>query len=697
MDNRIEEFANSFFQEISNEADSRPQFNETVFFERFCDSLVEAGELDVAERADYKSPSREGVRVDGYGGSPDEAAGVLSLIIANYRQSPNLERLSKTEMDQAFSRLLRFVKKSLDPNWRNALEETGPGYGLAELIAQRWEDVSHIRFILITNRILSDRVDGREAGEFDGRQITYSVWDIGRLMRFETSQRDREELEIDLERDYKALPILSAHLGQSEYKAYLAVVPGKLLASIYDRWGTRLLEQNVRVFLQARGNVNKGIKNTIERSPKMFFAYNNGITATAEDVKTDTRDGQLVLTQLKNFQIVNGGQTTASIHQAKLNKVDLSKVFVQMKLSIVDPEQADIVVPKISEYANSQNRVNAADFFSNHPYHRRLEEFSRRIYAPSPEGSFRQSKWFYERARGQFIDARSNLSRAERKKFDIENPSAQRFNKTDLAKYHNVWEQIPHTVSLGAQKNFAEFAKLIGKKWTQDSKQFHETYFKETVAKAIIFKRTEKIVSEQAWYQGGYRANIVAYTISKMAYDIDEMNKCLDFVTIWDSQSLSPEMEKMLASIAGKVCPVLTKPPQIISNVTEWAKKGACWDRAMKLKIKYPKAFCDGLISPEKQRIRDQEGRKDQKFLDGVGMQSMVIKGGAGFWKQVLQWGKARGILSSVEMSILQVATKLPNRIPTEKQSIVLVKALEKLQAEGLEMSLEQPNGESES
>lgn len=214
---------------------------------------------------------------------------------------------------------------------------------------------------------------------------------MDRLYRFVTIGHGREEIEIDLEADYgSSLQLLPAHQPKAGYQAYLAVVPAPQLAAIYDRWGARLLEQNVRVFLQARGNVNKGIRNTIENEPEMFFAYNNGLTATAEAITTRKSHGMLLLSGIKNLQIVNGGQTTASIHSAFRKKVDLTNIFVQMKLSIVPPEQAIDVVPKISEYANSQNKVSAADFFANHPFHVRMEDFSRRLFAPAPDGTFRE-------------------------------------------------------------------------------------------------------------------------------------------------------------------------------------------------------------------------------------------------------------------------------------------------------------------
>lgn len=534
----IDEFNKVFFQEIVTGADADGQFVEDIFFEKFCEYLADAGEIDVADRAYYRHPT-VGIRVDGYGGDPNLNGGTLNLIIADFNQSTDVGRLVKTEMNAIFQRLLKFLQKALDTNWRNQLEETSPAFGLSDLIAQRWAGTSKVRMFLISNRELSDRVDGREAGELDDRPITYSVWDLKRLHRTATVGHGREEIKVDLEKDFGGgIPLLPAHLASDDYEAYLAVVPGEMLAKIYDRWGACLLEQNVRVFLQARGNVNKGIRNTLTNDPAMFFAYNNGITATAEGIETVDVNGRLLLVRVRNLQIVNGGQTTASIHIAFRSKIDLSSVFVQMKLSIVSPDRSEEVVPKISEYANSQNRVNAADFFANDPFHVRMEEFSRRIYAPSPDGSFRETKWFYERARGQYADARSLLTPAQRKQFDLENPRPQLLSKTDLAKYINVWNGYPDWVCKGAQKNFAHFAHRISQRWKKDADSLGETYFREGVAKAIVFKTAEKTVSGQDWYPGSIRAQIVAYTIAKIGQDVEELKMSIDFDSIWQRQSV---------------------------------------------------------------------------------------------------------------------------------------------------------------
>lgn len=615
----IDEFAREFFQEIVAESDAEGQFMADVFFERFCDHLQAAGELDTADRAFHLGAVNTGIRVDGYGGDPDDAGGLLSLIVADFSQSPEVGRLAGKEMDDILRRPVRFLTRSLDPAWRNGLEESSPGFGLADLIAQRWPRIDRVRVLLISNRELSERVEGREAEEIDGRQVTFGVWDLRRLHRFASQSHGREDMEIDLEAAFgNTIPILSAHLSGCDYRSFLAVVPGELLADIYDRWGARLLEQNVRVFLQVRGGVNKGIRRTLESDPAMFFAYNNGLTATAEAVTTEERGGQVVLTRLRNLQIVNGGQTTASIHAARRAKVDLSRVFVQMKLSIVDPAKAVEIVPRISEYANSQNRVNAADFFANHPFHVRMEGFSRRMFAPSPDGTFGETKWFYERARGQHADARALLTPAQRKRFDLENPRAQVFSKTDLAKFHNVWAGKPDKVSLGAQKNFADFAQAIGAEWKKAPDAFNEGWFREAVAKAILFRATEKVVSEQPWYQGGYRANVVAYAIAKMAHDLAALSLTLDFDAIWRRQAVDDITREASAAVAGAVHEVLVTPPPGISNVTEWAKKQACWARVQALRISWAEQLLAAAISTDDARERRRDDRRSKRALDGI-------------------------------------------------------------------------------
>ncbi|MBI2847142.1 MAG: AIPR family protein [Chloroflexi bacterium] len=685
----LQEFHQELFQEIHRASDAEGKYVEDSFFDILCNYLVDAGEFDSADRAQYLS--QRGMRVDGYGGDPASSEGVLNLIIADFSQSPDVATLTATDMGAIFNRLMNFLTRSLDARFRNNLEETSPAFGLADMIATRWPHIVKARLFLLSNRMLSTRVDGRPEGELQGVPISYSVWDLGRLHRYATSGREREDIEIDLENEFGGpLLLLPAHLDEAGYEAYLTVIPGKQLAAIYDRWGARLLEQNVRVFLQARGNVNRGIRVTLENYPDMFFAYNNGITTIADSVETSIRDGGLVLTRMRNFQIVNGGQTTASIHAASRNKgVDLSKVFVQMKLSIIDPSRAMDVVPKISQYANSQNRVTAADFFANHPFHVRMEQFSRRIFAPSQDGTFRESKWFYERARGQYLDARGRLTAAQRRSFDLEYPKRQMFSKTDLAKFQNVWRGQPHVVSKGAERNFAEFARFVSEAWSKRPDNFNEAYYREAVAKAIVFNEVEKLVTEQPWYQGGYRANVVAYAIAKLAHDVETRGSAVDFARIWRAQSISPGLREAFTIVAKAVHGVLIDPPSTTQNVTEWAKQQACWYRASQLNIEWPNSFLSELISYDEKNEDKRTAVKDQRMLNDIEAQTAVVKAGGAFWLRVREWGGSRALLTQTEREILDVATAIPTKLPSGKQSLIILKVLEKLHSEGCQFELD--------
>ena len=680
-----DEYHEELFQEIHGIADADGRLVGDVFFEVYTDLLTTSGEIETADRVFYTSP--RGMRVDGYGGDPADADGVLSLIISEFSQDPEIVTLNARDIESIFNRLLNFLRRSLDAGFRNSMEESTPAFGLADLVAARWPAISRVRLFLISNKVLRTRMDGLDAGELQGVPVTYSVWDLGRAHRFDTSGQEREDIFVRLDECGGPLVLLPAHMETADYESYLAVVPGGQLARIYDRWGSRLLEQNVRVFLQARGKVNQGIRNTIQNNPEMFFAYNNGITATAESVETVDSSGALLLTGMRNFQIVNGGQTTASIHAALRNKdVDLDRVFVQMKLSIVEPERAQEIVPKISEYANSQNRVNAADFFSNHPFHVRIEEFSRRLYAPSKDGSFRESKWFYERARGQYQDARAHLSQAARRRFDLEYPKRQRFAKTDLAKFVNVWRGKPDIVSRGAQKNFADFAGFIGSEWNRQANAFNEMYYREVVAKAIVFRSVERLVADQTWYQGGYRANVVAYTIAKLAHDVEQKGEAINFGRIWREQELTPGLRESLTVAAEAVHGVIINPPPRMRNVTEWAKQQACWNRVMQLEVTWPRSLKSELISTSELKDMQRTASKDQLMLNGIEAQMKVCGADPNLWVEVRAWGNSAGLLSPDDLQILEVAGSLPTKVPTEKQSQRVLNILQRLHDHGCQL-----------
>lgn len=678
----IEPFYQDFRQEVLARADANQDFIESEFVEHMAEFLVDSGEIESFDYCYYRTD--RGIRVDGY--NIVEEDGILNLFISDFRNKDELTSLTKTEIETAFRRLENFFSNSLKENFYPQLEETSPGYGLAYEIYTRRNELTRIRLFLLSNGILSSRIQSLESKSYSGYDLSYNVWDISRLHRLLSSRKGKEDIVINMVETFGTpLPCLPAHLDTETYQSYLMVMPGNMLAHLYDQYGARLLEQNVRCFLQFRGNVNKGIRNTILNEPEMFFAYNNGITATAENVEIEQSNGIARIRKLTNLQIVNGGQTTASIFSArKKDKKDLSKIFVQVKLSIVDSERSIDVVPRISEYANSQNKVNAADFFANHPFHIRMEEFSRRIWAPNKEGQLRQTKWFYERARGQYLDAQAHLTPGEKKKFKAEFPKDQMFTKTDLAKFKNSWESCPHIVSRGAQKNFAYFASEIGKRWEKDEKQFNELYFKHLAAKAIVFRTLEKLIMKQPWYGGGYRANIVVYSIAWLSHKISGMKLVVDFSKIWDEQQISGSFYRELESVSYRVHQIIIDTPENVSNVTEWCKKEGCWLRVKGSDMNLNTEFTRELKRIDELKEDKKDAKKVQKIDDGITCQKKVLALGAGKWKEAAEFGLANNLLNQKDMGILATAAAMPERIPSEKQSIYLVNLLKRLELAGL-------------
>lgn len=356
----IEEFNRELIADVMGDADAAGLITAEAFFERMADLLTEAGELEGADRCYFEGRRKQKpLQIDGFGGDPREAEGVLSLIICDFDIGDTPRGFRAKELNARLERLSNFLKASHELEFREALEETSPAFGLADLISTTWNSVVKIKLILVTNAEKRMNVDGFPAGTIQGKPVTYNVWDLKRIRDFVVSGRAREDLKVDFANDFGgAVPVLRASCSETALESYVAVVPGTQLAAVYDRWGARLLEANVRSFLQARGKVNRGIRDTIRDEPQMFFSYNNGVTATAEAVEVVDGPSGPMLLYAENLQIVNGGQTTASIHAArKLAPESLASVMVQMKLSIVPPGMSEEVVPKISEFANSQNKA----------------------------------------------------------------------------------------------------------------------------------------------------------------------------------------------------------------------------------------------------------------------------------------------------------------------------------------------------
>lgn len=636
----LEQFTSNLHQEVIADADSDEigGFRVDQFTKIAAEFLIEAGEIDDIEICYHKA---RGMQMNGYSISHDENCINIFITIFNQQQPP--VSVTKTQCEAAFRQAETCLKKGFEGYYKS-LEEASEVYDAYERFFDLKNQLTQCRIYLLTDGYVSQEMF--PSPENANLSVSLNVWDIRRIYRFATSGKKFEPIEIDFEEEYgQLIPALSLVDSNSDYEGYLAVIPGKVLASVYDKYGPRLLERNVRSFLQARGKVNKGIRNTILEEPHRFFAYNNGITATADRIEFKEENGRLTIKKIRNLQVVNGGQTTASLyHTSKKDKANLDGIFIQAKLSVIPEEYVEEIVPLISRYANSQNKVNDADFYANDPFHIRIEELSRTVWTPSVDGSSRNTRWFYERARGQYMDAKAREGTPARKrKFEALSPNRQKFTKTDLAKFENTWMQLPYVVSLGAQKNFNDFAVRLRERGKVN---VDVEYFENLIAKAILFKKTDKIVREQNY--GGYKANIVTYTIAWLSHHTSQR---IDLAKIWKNQDISPKLQEAIKKVSFEVQKIITNPPNN-RNITEWCKRKECWEAVRETKIDILDGLSSDLIDIGRNSKRKVDrgiqgpNKEDEMLISQIGATS------ADQWFQISKWAKETNNLQPWQRSL---------------------------------------------
>jgi hypothetical protein len=594
MTTSLNSFAENLVQEVIAWSDANSTSTHDAFVEHVLCSLETAGHIADWQIGYYRS---RGMEISGYGLNDD--LGTLDLFIAQFREQPLLTKIGKADLTTLARRAVGFAAKAREGLAMQLVDFT-EARDAAEAVADALTTATGVRVFILTNDVSTvNTIDGiTDLGDLP---IAVEIWDVQRLHRLETSGQLHEPIAVTFA---DPLPCLSTPTTDENYSVFLTIIRGDVLGAIYHDYGTRLLELNVRSFLQLKGAVNRGIRETLIHMPERFLAYNNGISATASRVEwCDLGGGVSGIRSIHDLQIVNGGQTTASIHSSLMKKeADLTKVFVQMKLTVVDPQHLQEVVPEISRFSNTQNKVTVVDFSSNDPYHVELEKLTRTLWAPAAPGSGQETKWFYERARGQYADALNReRTTARQRAFKVQYPLKQKFVKTDVAKWVNSWDQKPWMVSRGAEKNFRAFmAELDGATPTSSI-----DYVRQLLAKGILFRATEKIVTQQAF--GGYRANIVTYSIAKLALATGQR---LDLNRIWRDQYITDATADALAEISRIVNKIITQPSGG-THVGEWTKKEACWARVAEADWALPAALATELTS-EPQGTSTASGVKGQ-------------------------------------------------------------------------------------
>lgn len=522
----------------------------------------------------------------------------------------------------------------------------------------------------------------------DQYNVDLTLLDIEKIYETKLQGFRKDDIIINTS-DYgiSGIPCIKAEINSEDYESYLAIVPGSFLNDIYQQYSARLLESNVRSFLNTRGEINKGILNTILNDKSKFFAYNNGISTTADSIELTHTDKGLLITSFKNLQIINGGQTTASLASAVIkNNADLSGIYVQMKLSIIKDEvEGPELVRLISKYANKQNKVTNADLNSNHPFYTRIEEFSRKIKAPLLPNSTVQSSWFFERARGQYDQAMMKFkTKKEREMFELQNPKAQKFTKTDLAKYINSSEMRPYDVSWGAEVNMTRFQLIMEKDWDKSNTKYNEMYYKELIAKAILYKKIEKIISNEEWYinNKGYRAQLVPYTFAKFIYEIKKINKLFNYKRIWELQDVPDEYYDDLANIAKLCYDTFNDPNRQYLNIGEYAKRELCWDVLNRTSYNLSNDTIELLIDKEDKQVEARIAQKDQRFLNEICGEIDIFNAGIEYWQNVKSIGKQLNELNDFQLKLCDYAINYIKQIYTQlskKQVKDLIEIMKKM------------------
>ena len=670
----IKEFAQEFQDNVKTAAEMGNKDYDQELAGAILEYLEDNGEVNAPEICTFQKTR---TRITAYDYNDEaESLDLFYLVKADTL----LGKINNNKVQQGFNYLMSFYQEAMNGTLLKSVnvENTDEIAEVAKLVQSTKGNINQLRIYVITNGLTDpSAVPSSVESDFGDFIIEFNVWDMQRVYQQHNIRAGKEKVEIDFPTEYNTeLQCLKMSDENPYVDAYMAIIPGLTLAKIYKKYQQILLEKNVRTFLQFKGKVNKGIRKTLREEPDMFFSYNNGISTTAREIEIKEEDGTLYITRLYDWQIVNGGQTTASI-AASLNdrEVEMNKVFVPMKISVIrDEENSDDIVKAISEYANSQTAIKNSDFSANEPYLVDLEKFSRSEWVPNGKNK-PVCKWYFERTRGQYLDQLAQLSGYNEKSFKIEYPKSQKITKTDIAKYEANWNMQPYNVCRGAEKNYSLFVADI----KRERPMVTATYFKHVIAKGILFNTIDSIVRSKKL--GGYKANMNAYIMAAISFLSD---KSLDLTYIWEHQMVQQDVIDKIEELIPMVWNHLTGSSNTgsqSSNVGEWSKKPECWNR-LKLKLGEYEKFGEELMQAE----TNDDGSYLNEAQQNRIQEAEAIE--ANYWFGLANWAKSRDLLSPLERKAAFNFGTMRSRnrsFKSLKQAQFALKIVEKAQELGYE------------
>lgn len=547
-------------------------FAELIFTEVVTRHMSDIGMTFEPEICHYSARVGEGVlRLSGYALSED--VDQLDLYVSLYEGCDEVVAIPDSETTRAAEQCSRFLNQCVSGTLSTRMDESHDAFALVQTIEKAYAGLEQIRIYVLTDRKAKTR--NFQARQIQGKTVKLEVMDIERLFNHWQSGKPRDELVVNFgDVCGGSLPCVWVSDAEAEYDYAMTVFPGEALRFLYEKYGPRILEANVRSFLSQTNAVNRGIRDTLREQPERFMAYNNGVVIVADEAHLErAADGSPGIAWLKGMQVVNGGQTMASIFftKKKFAGVDLRKVRVPAKIIVLrrsDALSEDALIADISRFANSQSAVKGSDHYANKPFHVQMEKLAMTTYCPDGVG-----RWYYERAAGSYkvmLD-REARSAADLRRLQESMPPSRKLTKTDFAKYLCAWMQLPDLVSLGGQKAFPVFMKRVMQADDETPILPDAAEYKHMIAKVIIFKTATRLLKNRF---PAFKANVTAYTVAVVSLLLGDR---ISLDAIWQKQSISPELGNQIVTWSDEVDKMLHKT----SNgrmLSEWAKKKECWE-----------------------------------------------------------------------------------------------------------------------
>lgn len=637
---------NDFFLQLKEDAEVEASINETTveeaLTESFLEYIKESDETDcpevlIADSAQEETRPLGQYKICAY--DYEETNGVLDLFTNIFKYGETSELLQNSQIDNACSRIYRFLDGCISGKMSEFYKEKRSDIvELADLIKSEYDSnkLKLIRYFVITNGRIKEDYDWDITTVTDKDiEAEFHVWDLTSVYRAEESGRELSDTPIPLIRPIECLKVVE---NNSKVTTYLGIMSALELARIYGLHKSKLIEKNVRNYLGVKG-INKGIFSTLVNEPELFLPYNNGISTVATEVSierplnNDDDNPKLLITQMRNWHIVNGGQTTCTIYNAFKKKVDISKAFVAIKICVIkDNDPSSLLIPNIAKYANSQTKINDSDLNANQRYLMDIDRISKLERTPKDAKHNRETYWYFERLRGQLLSERMNTGEARSKKvqrFLEERPKEQRINKTDIAKVMMAWDGYPYEASKGSELCFNAF-------WNADYKNTEVTreYFHDIIAKRILYLKINSLFKEGEYK--GYGNIVCCYVLSIIALKTQQK---LNLDYIWQRQEVQPELIEAIKESISVVVNYVTSISQEGINPTVVAKKPDFWYTIKSLAsgIKFPTS--ESVITKSADRLTPEEVAMIES-AKGVSIET---------WENLSRWGKSTHKLSIME------------------------------------------------